>query len=60
MSNYLGMKGIFKCMKFKKKLLKSMNSYNTSYDDLKMMRISSNRRTGKKTLKIKLKDIDNA
>lgn len=47
-------------MKFKKKLLKSMNSYNTSYDDLKMIRISSNRRNGKKTLKIKLKDIDNA
>lgn len=47
-------------MKFKKKLLQGMNSYITSYDDLKNSRISSNRRNGKKTLKIKIKDIDNA
>lgn len=45
-------------MKLKNRVKKSLNSYVKHHDDLKQARISSNRRNGRKTLKIKIKEIE--
>lgn len=50
---------MLKMSKFINKIKQSINSYSSQRDDLKLAKISSNRRGSRKTLKIKIKDLGN-